>query len=93
MHDLEHQPEDSEDVILLPSKNVNYKHRTADTLSRWLTWATLGHSVLAVIFACALYTIVSAGVSGQRNVHGLRKPNQFPGLALVSDLRQQQNGA
>ncbi|KIK31897.1 hypothetical protein CY34DRAFT_814471 [Suillus luteus UH-Slu-Lm8-n1] len=49
MHDLEHQPEDSEDVIILTSKKANSEYRTADPLSKWPALAALAHSLLAII--------------------------------------------
>lgn len=93
MHVLEHQPEDSEDFIQLPSKKANSEYRTTDSLSKWPAWAALAHSLLAIICACTLYIINSACVSERRDAPGLRQPNQFPGLELVDDLQQQQKGA
>lgn len=93
MHDLDHQPEDSEDVILLPSKKANSEYGTAYSVSKWPAWAALAHSLLAIICACTLYIIASARVSERRDAHGLRQPNQFPGLELVNDHQQQQKGA
>ena len=88
MHDLEHQPEDSEeDVTLLPSKRFISEPNTTDPPSKWSTWATQGLCILAVACACALY-IVSANISGSRDAHGLRQPNQNPGLEFVMELQQ-----
>ncbi|KAG1728836.1 uncharacterized protein EDB91DRAFT_1339135, partial [Suillus paluster] len=90
MHDLEHQPEDeSEDAILLPSKQFISEHRTADSPSEWPTWTALGLSVLAIVCACTVY-IASASVSWPRDAYELRQPNQFPGLEYIDEPRQQQ---
>ncbi|KAG1728795.1 hypothetical protein EDB19DRAFT_1897364 [Suillus lakei] len=49
---------------------------TADTSSKQPAWVALGLPVLAVICACALYSIASASVTGQRrDTQGLRQPN------------------
>ncbi|OJA16843.1 hypothetical protein AZE42_03621 [Rhizopogon vesiculosus] len=85
MHDLEHQLEDSEDAILLPSKRFIPDH-TADPLSTWTTWTTLVLSVLAIACAFALY-ITPASISGRHDVHGLRQPNQYPGLEFIDELK------
>jgi len=88
MHDLEHQPEDSEeDVTLLPSKRFISEPHATHPPSTWSTWATQGLSILAVACAFALY-IASANISGSRDVHGLRQPNQNPGLEFVNELKQ-----
>ncbi|KAG1876333.1 hypothetical protein F4604DRAFT_1760997, partial [Suillus subluteus] len=44
--------------------------RKADPASKRSTWAKLGHSVLTVACACALY-VTSASTSGQHNAYGL----------------------
>ncbi|KAG1850795.1 hypothetical protein DFJ58DRAFT_716748 [Suillus subalutaceus] len=90
MHDLDHQPEDGEDDILLPGRHITSEHRTMDPRSKQPAWATLGLQVIAIICACALYNIASASVSGKRNVQGLRQPNQFPGIELVGDAQQKE---
>lgn len=90
MHDLEHQREDAEDDILLPSKHITSEHRTVNPTSKRSAWTALGLPVIAVICACALYNIASASVSGKRNVQGLRQPNQFPGIEFVDDPQQKQ---
>lgn len=92
MHDLDHQHEDAEDDTLLPGKRITSEHRTVDPASKRPAWTALGLLVVAVICACALYSIASASVSGQRDVQGLRQPNQFPGIELVDDPQQQQKG-
>ncbi|KAG1748352.1 uncharacterized protein EDB91DRAFT_1327650 [Suillus paluster] len=89
MHDLEHQPEDSEDAILLPSKQFISQYRTADPPSEWPAWTALGLSVLAVVCACTVY-IASVSTSGLRDAHGLRQPTQFPGLEFIDEPRQQE---
>ncbi|KAG1728803.1 hypothetical protein EDB19DRAFT_1745716, partial [Suillus lakei] len=66
-------------------------HRTADTPSKQPAWVALGLPVLAVICACALYSIASASVTWQRHdTQGLRQPNQYPGIELVDDPQQKQ---
>lgn len=90
MHDLDHQPEDGEDDILLPSKHITSGHRTMDPPSKRPDWTALGLQVIAVICACALYNIASASVPGKRDIQGLRQPNQFPGIELLGDPEQKQ---
>lgn len=90
MHDLDHQPEDGEDDILLAGKHVTSEHRTMDHPSKRPAWAALGLQVIAFICACALYSIASASVSRKREVQGLRQPNQFPGMELLGDPQQKQ---
>ncbi|KAG1833256.1 hypothetical protein DFJ58DRAFT_822400 [Suillus subalutaceus] len=86
MHDLEYQLEDyGEDVILLPSEGFISEPRKADPASKRSTWTKLGHSVLTVACACALY-VTSASISGQHNTYGLRQPNQYPGLEFTEEL-------
>lgn len=92
MHDLDHQPEDAEDDILLPDKHITSQHRAVDPPSTWPAWAALVLPAIAVICACALYSISSVSVSGQRSVKGLRHPNQFPGIELLGDPRQKERG-
>ncbi|KAG0705822.1 hypothetical protein DFH29DRAFT_904992 [Suillus ampliporus] len=87
MHDPEHQLEDSEKAILLPSKHFISEHHTADPPSKWPAWAALGLSVFAAVCACTLY-IASAGVSGWADVHGLRQPNPCLGLEFIDELRK-----
>lgn len=92
MHDLDHQHEDAEDDTLLPGKHITSEHRTVDPASKLPAWVALALPVIAVICAFALYNIASASVSGQRDVQGLRQPNQFPGIELVGDPQQKQKG-
>ncbi|KAG1847091.1 hypothetical protein C8R48DRAFT_615858 [Suillus tomentosus] len=87
MHDLDHQPEDTEGDILLPGKHT-LEHRTGDPSSKRPAWAALVLQVIAVICACALYNVASASVSGQRNIQKLRQPSQFPGIELVGSPQQ-----
>jgi hypothetical protein len=91
VHDLEHRLEDSEDAILLPSKHFISEPHIANPPSKWSIWAALGLSVFAVACACTLY-ITSARISEQRDAHGLRQPNQYPGLELIDELREKQTG-
>ncbi|KAG1735315.1 uncharacterized protein EDB91DRAFT_1083769 [Suillus paluster] len=90
-HDLEHQLEDSEDANLLPNKHFISEHCTAavDPPFEWPAWTALGLSILAVVCACTVY-IASASVSGPRDAHGLRQPNQFPGLEFIDEPRVKQ---
>jgi len=76
IHDLDHQPEDSEDDILLPSKHITSGHRTIDPPSKRPDWTALGLQVIAVICTCALYNIASASVPGVRNHNsvGVKRP-------------------
>ncbi|KAG2141415.1 uncharacterized protein EDB93DRAFT_1241772 [Suillus bovinus] len=90
MHDLGHQPEDAEEDILLPGKHITSEYRTVDPPSKRLAWAALVLQVIAVICAYVLYNIASASVSRQRNVQGLRQPNQNPGIELVGSPQQNQ---
>jgi len=90
MHDLEHQVED-EQAVLLPSNHFISEPHTANLPYKWSTWATLGLSILAASCACTLY-IASARISWRRDAHGLRQPNQYPGLELIDALREKQTG-
>ena len=90
-YDLEHQLEDSEEAILLPSNHFISEPHTANCPYKWPTWATLGLSILAASCACILY-IASARISWRREAHGLRQPNQYPGLELIDALREKQTG-
>lgn len=87
-YDLEHRLEDSEEAILLPSNHFISEPHTA---YKWPTRAILGLSVLAASCACMLY-IVSARIPWQREVHGLRQPNQYPGLELIDEIQKKQIG-
>lgn len=91
MHDLDHQPEDTEGDILLPDKHTP-EHSTADPSSKRPAWAALVLQVIAVICACTLYNVASASVSGQHNIQKLRQPNQFPGIELVGSPQQKERG-
>jgi hypothetical protein len=88
MHDVEHQLEDSEDAILLPSKGFIPRPPSADSdsPSKWFTLAMLGLSVLAVACGCTSYIVASASMSGQRDARGLRQANQHPGLELLDEI-------
>ncbi|KAG1735297.1 uncharacterized protein EDB91DRAFT_1083752 [Suillus paluster] len=75
-HNLEHQLENSEDAILLPRKEFTSEYSAADSSFEWPAWTALKLSVLAI----------------PRNAHGVRQPNQFPGLEFIDDLREEQKG-
>lgn len=34
-HDLDYQPQDAEDYVLLPGKHITSEHHTAGSLSKW----------------------------------------------------------
>jgi hypothetical protein len=57
MHDLDHQPQDAEDDILLPGKLITSEHRTVGSSSKRPAWVALGLPVKlrACIASASIY--------------------------------------